>query len=362
MFAYLARAFAAEHGLLVDMVLAEAKGPHLVEVPSAVRVIDLKRHRQLAAARPLARYLSSECPAALLTGMPHSNLVALWARERARAATRVVISEHNPLGNTLSGARGLNWRVLRPLIRRYYRRADAIIAVSEESAQHVADIARLPRERITVVHNPALTPDCLQRMKEDLRHRWFAPGAPPVVLSVGRLVDQKDFPTLIRAFAQVRAARAARLLILGEGPRRHDLEALCDSLGLGGDVELAGHVNNPYPFFPRAAVFVLPSAFEGFGNVLVEAMAAGTPVVATRCGGPVEILEDGRYGRLVPVGGVEELARAIHAALDAPADPAALKARASQFSVTRVAPRYLKCMGINLKREFAQTLIPPASH
>lgn len=348
MFVALARAFAEEHGLAVDLVLSDARGPHLAEVPDTVRVVDLKCRRQLAAVRPLARYLAAEKPNALLTGMPHSNVVALWARKWARATTTaVVISEHNPIYRTLESGQGMSWRVIRPLIRRYYNRADAIIAVSGESAQQLSEFAGVPRERITVIHNPVLTPECVERMGDELEHPWFAAGEPPVVLSVGRLVDQKDFPTLIRAFERVRAARPARLMILGEGPRRAQLEALRDSLDLGQDVALPGHVNNPFPYFARAAVFVLPSAFEGFGNALVEAMGAGTPVIATRCGGPAEILDGGKYGRLVKIGADEEMAQAIEDALDHPPRQAFLKQRAAEFSVAWIAPRYLKCMGMD---------------
>lgn len=351
MFVHMARYFAEQARLRVDLVLGEAKGPHLAEVPESVRVIDLKSRRHLLAARPLARYLAEARPAALLTGMPHSNVVAVWARARAGVDTRVVISEHNPLGETLASGAGLSWRVMPPLIRRYYPRADAIIAVSNEVAASVARAAARAERRVSVVPNPALTDECARRMREELEHPWFTDGAPPVVLSVGRLVDQKDFPTLVRAFARVRARRAARLLILGEGAQRGQIQALCDSLGLGGDVALPGHIDNPYPFYARSAVFALSSMFEGFGNVLVEAMAAGTSVVATRCGGPAEILADGKYGPLTPVGDDQALAEAIHSLLDHPTPPACLQKRAEEFKVSAIAPLYLQALGLARPQE-----------
>lgn len=347
MFVQLARHFAQDHGIGVDLVLGEAKGPHLAEVPRAVRVVDLHAPRLTKAAKPLAEYLAERRPAALLTGMPHSNVVALWARRRAAAPTRVVISEHTLLAEAAARGRGMSWRLAPLLARRYYGRADAIVAVSEEAARQVASVARLPRDRITVIHNAVLTDETCRLMGEACEHPWFAAGAPPVVLSVGRLTPVKEFSTLLRAVARVRRRRPVRLMILGEGEQRPALEALRDELGMRDDAALPGHVSNPYPYFPRAAAFVMSSSVEGFGNALVEAMSAGTPVVSTRCGGPVEILDGGAYGPLVPVGDEQAMAAAIESILDRPTPPDLLKRRAAEFSVARVAPRYLQCLGLN---------------
>ena len=346
MFVQLARSFTETYGLAVDLVLCEARGPNLAEVPPSVRVIELKSPRLLKAVGPLARYLARERPAALLTGMPHPNVVALWARSRARADTRVVISEHSLLKDTAVRGRGLAWRVARLLARRYYGRADAIVAVSHEAARQVAAVTGLSPQRITVIHNAVVTDDVTEKMNADVRHPWLEPGGTPVVLSVGRLVAVKNFPTLIRAFARVRARRPLKLMILGEGDERPGLEALRDRLGLADDVALPGHVSNPFPYYARAAAFVMSSSIEGFGNALVEAMSAGTPVVSTRCGGPVEILDEGRYGLLVSVGNDEEMARAIESVLDHPVSPTLLKERAAEFSIARVAPQYLRCLGL----------------
>lgn len=347
MFVHMARYFVEHEGLAVDLVLGEAKGPHLEEVRGDIRVIDLKASRLLKAVAPLAGYLTNERPGSLITGMPHSNIVALWARAQAGAPTRVVIGERNLPRQEVAGARGLAWKLIPFLARRYYGQADAIVAVSREAARGLASMAHLPPERITVIYNPVITEETLRRMGDDLRHPWFEAGAPPVILSVGRLAAQKDFPTLIRAFARVRARRAARLMILGEGDQRPVLEKLRDRLGITDDVALPGHISNPYPYYPRAAVFALSSTFEGFGNVVVEALAAGTPVVSTRCGGPVEILEGGKYGRLVPVEDDEALADAIESQLGRPTPPELLKERAAEFSVGRIAPRYLECVGMS---------------
>ncbi len=182
----------------------------------------------------------------------------------------------------------------------------------------VEDFIRLTgiRQKVQVIHNPVVTPELLQRAEEPLEHPWFQPKEPPVLLGVGRLTRQKNFPNLIRAFAEVRKRRPVRLLILGEGEERASLEDLVRSFGLEGEVGLPGFVQNPYPYMKRAAAFVLSSDWEGLPTVLIEALALGTPVVATDCpSGPREILQGGRWGRLVPVNNPTALAQALEATL-----------------------------------------------
>ncbi|MGI9952916.1 glycosyltransferase [Moorellaceae bacterium AZ2] len=307
----LARGF-VEQGLDVDLVLAKAEGPYLSQVPPKVRVIDLGAPRVLASLPGLVRYLRRERPQALLSAMDHANVVALWARRTARVPTRVVVSVHNTVSRASANAPSLRARFTPLWVRLFYPWAEAVVAVSKGVAEDLIRFTGLPREKVRVIYNPVVTPELFAKTEEPLDHPWFAPGEPPVVLSVGRLTPPKDYPTLIRAFALVRKERPARLMILGEGEERSKLEALVRELGLEADVALPGFVDNPYKYMKRAAVFVLSSAWEGFGNVLVEAMAVGMPVVSTDCpSGPAEILEGGKWGDLVPVGNVELLAKAV---------------------------------------------------
>jgi glycosyltransferase involved in cell wall biosynthesis len=223
-----------------------------------------------------------------------------------------------------------------------YPWADAVIAVSDGVADHIARLTGMPRERITTIYNPVVTTELLEKARKPVDHPWLAPGQPPVVLGVGKLKIQKSFRTLIRAFARVRAARPARLVILGEGARRRALEALVDELGLREDVALPGYVANPWAWMARAAVFALSSRWEGLPGALIEAMACGCPVVSTDCpSGPAEILQGGAYGPLVPVGDAGALADAILALLEAPPDRARLRARAAMFCVDPAVDRYL---------------------
>jgi glycosyltransferase involved in cell wall biosynthesis len=231
------------------------------------------------------------------------------------------------------------------MARRYFREAEAILAVSNGVADDLAAVAALPRQAIRTIYNPVVTPDLQARASAPLDHPWFAPGAPPVLLGVGRLAAQKDFATLIRAFARVRARRPVRLMILGEGKKRRELEELADSLGVRQDLALPGFEENPFAYMARAAVFVLSSAYEGLPGVLIQAMASGCPVVSTDCpSGPMEILEHGSYGPLVPVGDDIAMAEAIQTVLDAPPSQERLRVRAAEFSMDRAVEQHLEVL------------------
>jgi glycosyltransferase involved in cell wall biosynthesis len=202
-------------------------------------------------------------------------------------------------------------------MKRFYPWADGIIVVSNGVRDDMARVTKIPSERITVIYNPSVVRDEVwEKAQAPLDHPWLKPGQPPVIIAVGRLQIQKDYPTLFSAFAQVRKRLPARLLILGEGRERGSLEELVRKLGLENDVSMPGFVMNPYAYMARASLFVLSSRWEGLPTVLIEALCCGTSVVSTDCpSGPREILKGGEYGRLVPVGDVDALAQAIEAAL-----------------------------------------------
>ncbi|SOC57470.1 Glycosyltransferase involved in cell wall bisynthesis [Chromohalobacter canadensis] len=334
----------ADHGVLVDLVVVKAEGAYLADVSPRVRLVELGSSRMLFSLPALVRYLRRERPYALLSALNHANIIALWARKLARSKTRVVVSERNTL--TSERFEGLVPR----LMRLSYPSADAIIAISGGLADDLARRMGLPRERIDVVYNP-INPRLAQLCEEPLTHPWFKSGQPPVILAVGRLTVQKDYPTLIEAFAEVRKTQAARLVILGEGELREQLETMVASLGLSADVILLGFVDNPYSWMRQASLFVLSSAWEGFGNVLAEAMACGTPVVSTNCpNGPAEILDNGTWGQLVPVGDVSALARAMVAALSDETHPD-VQHRARSFNLQQALYGYLHALQVSLPKE-----------
>ncbi len=361
-------------GHRVDLVLGRAVGNFLDDIDPGVRVVDLGVRtilpalpallrlpgegihmlpaflppappRVLGCIPALARYLRRERPDAMLSALNYSNLAALWARRLAGVPTRLVVSERNTLSVRAERSREGNLRALPAMIRRFYPWADAVTAVSDGVADDLARVSGIPREAIVTTWNPVVSPALASAAASPLEHPWFRPGEPPVILGAGKLRPQKDFATLIDAFAKVRAKRPARLIILGEGPEEGPLRVRARRLDVSGDVALEGFVANPFAYMARAAVFALSSAWEGLPSVLIQAMACGCPVVSTDCpSGPAEILERGAYGPLVPVGDSDALAVAILALLDAPPDRARLRRRAEDFSVERAVERYLAVM------------------
>jgi glycosyltransferase involved in cell wall biosynthesis len=343
----LASGFAGK-GHNVDLVVAQAEGPYLREVPAAVRVVALN-HRRLQVRRTLAslpalvRYLRRERPDAMISGL-HANIIALWARRITGIPERVIISEHSTFSHQNRLLPAWYGRVMCRLVCWFYPWADGIVAVSKGVANDLEQTARIPRDLIRVIYNPIVTPELRKKANDPLEHPWFKSGEPPVILGVGRLELAKDFATLIQAFARVRETFSARLLILGEGNERLALEALVRRLSLEQDVSLPGFVPNPYPFIAKASLFVLSSRWEGLPTVLVEALYCGTPVVSTDCpSGPREILRDGQYGKLVPVGNVAALAQSIEAILDDEGDRPPRES-VQPFEIETVVQKYIRIL------------------
>lgn len=339
----LANGFSSE-GHMVDVVLAKAEGPYLNEVGEAVRIIDLNAGRVLTSLPGLVSYLRHERPAALLSAMNHANVVAVVARLLSQVPTRLVVSVRANFSVSQANSTTVRGRAIGHFIRWAYPRVDRVVAVSTGVAEDLAAAISMPREQIHVIYNPVVTRGMLQQSWAQVDHPWFAPGTPPVVLAVGRLVPPKDFPVLLRAFRRFREEHDARLMILGEGELRLELERLTRRLGVEKDVELLGFVSNPYAFMRHAALFVLSSEREGLPGALIQAMACGTPVVATDCpSGPAEILENGKWGRLVPVGDVGALAQAMADTLDQPEHPD-VAARAASFGADQAVAAYLQLL------------------
>jgi glycosyltransferase involved in cell wall biosynthesis len=305
------------YGYAVDLVLARAAGPFLSQVPVGVRVIDLKSPRVLFSLPALTCYIRKELPDALLSAIDYTNIIALLAQRIANKPNRLVVVEHNTLSQRKNQLPYFYRLLLPKLIRLFYPWAEYIVAVSRGVADDLAITTGLRRDNIRVTYNPIITQDLRKKSQETLKHPWFEPGQPPVLISIGRLSAQKDFPNLIRAFAKVRKNRVARLMILGEGEDRPILEKMVEELGLSDEISLPGFVENPYPYMVKSSVYVLSSKWEGLPTVLVEALYCGIPIVSTDCpSGPREILQEGLFGKLVPVGNTENLALAIQDAFD----------------------------------------------
>jgi len=331
----------ATKGHDVDLVLAQARGPFLAEIPPEVRVVDLHASRLADAAMPLVRYLRRVRPSVLFSALDYVNVVAVLARALSFSGTRLVVSERNHLSTAVAHTVNRSTRMMPWLVRYSYPHADAVVAVSQGVADDLVATCGLRPALVHVLHNPVVTPELLRMRAQPVEHPWLRDKTVPVVLSVGRLVPQKDHATLLDAFAEVRRHRPVRLVVLGEGPQRPHLEEQVRQLEISDDVSMPGFCANPYPAMAATDAFVLSSRFEGSPGALVEAMSSGVPVVATDCpSGPRELLADGRHGRLVPVGDAPAMATALLDALDGRV-PAAPQESWAGYVQDRVVDDYL---------------------
>lgn len=329
----------AERGHQVDLVLIEARGDLLPLVPEGVRVVDLKAHRIVAALPRLARYLRAERPDALHAVMWPVTVIAIMAHRLVRSAAKLVVSDQVALSRQVVG--GFQRRLLEWTTRFLYPLADIRIACSKAAADDLAQLSRIPRDRFEVIYNP-ISPPARIASNANVEALWKGKG--PRIITVGNLKGQKNHALLFRAFARL-ADPAARLMILGQGPLRPSLEQLAGELGIAERVLFVGFAVDPWPYFASADLFVLSSDYEGFPLVLAEAMRAGLKVVSTDCvSGPAELLDGGRYGRLVPCGDADALAQGIEQALNEPADAKRMRARAVEMAGPAMIARYAELL------------------
>lgn len=374
---YLARGF-ADDGYDVDFLIRNRRcGAYLSDLPRSVNLQELPKAGPLALRYYLARklpelmrsspqlvfgyrslpmamrllpglvdYLQLRQPAALLTTMPQNNLLALWARRIAAARTRIVIREANCFSRVFEMNKAQSKAGVLRAARHWYREADAIVAVSDGIGSDLANTLHLPKMQIKTIYNP-VDMDRISGMAEaGVPHPWFEDDRQPVLVTVGRLTQQKDHKTLLHALQHINRHRPARLIIVGEGGLKDRLQEEATALGLEGQVHWAGTTENPYAYIARADVLVLSSAWEGLPNVLLEALACRTPVVSTDAdgGGPAELLQHGRFGRIVPVGSPIELAEAISQTLKDPGNLEAAYNHVQEFSMERSVREYLSVM------------------
>ena len=339
----LAREFLAK-GHDVDIVLLRKDGVLLDQVPERVRIVELGAKRARQGFMPLVRYLREHRPEALIASMWPLTTMAVLAAKFARYNGKVVVSEHNALTRS-ARCDGLPGAALRASFRWINWRAHAVVGVSMGVIDDLR-VLGLPECAGTVIHNPVMLSQAPDLPVSDPVGVWLKTERAHRLIAVGSLKDQKDYPTLIASVKKIHDAGVeVSLLILGTGPLQGNLERQCRDLGLDGIVHFAGFVSDPAPFYRAAGLFVLSSAWEGFGNVIVEAMTAGIPVVSTDCrSGPAEILEDGRYGRLVPVGNATALAAAILGSLGKVHDETLLRARAAEFTPEKIGQKYLELL------------------
>ena len=327
-----------ERGYDVDLVIAELRGEFQSQVHPQVDLIDLGVDRVLKSFVPLIRYLRSQEPDVLLSGHTHANIVGIWSGKFSRTNTKIAIGVHNPHSRSFGNKNGFSiTKFLYPIS---YARADQVIANSRSVARDLASVINLEGSNIASIYNP-IQINRIQKLAEECpNERWFDDY--DIIMSAGRLANVKDFQTLIHAFNNLLATRSEiRLVIAGEGEERKKLEKLTNELDLTEKVRFLGYVENPYSYMRAADVYVQSSKWEGFSLTLLEAMACRTSIVSTDCpGGPAEIMENGTYGPLVPVGDPDSLANAIESQLLDPTDPEMLIERAHDFRVESIIEQY----------------------
>jgi glycosyltransferase involved in cell wall biosynthesis len=288
------------------LVLMRREGALVPEIPPDVRVLSLDVPRLAVAAPALARMIRQLDPDVVFSTHGGPNVIVAIAHALAGTRARLVLSERSAL---VRGDRGRVRRVLEvPAKRLAYRRASLVTAVSEGVAAQLVSLVKVADDKVRVVYNPIVDATLDDLARQPVEHPWFHESV-PILLAVGRLVDVKDYPTLLDAFAIIRARHAARLVILGDGPLRSLLEQRAAELGVDRDVCFLGFDSNPFRFMARATVLMHASKAEGLPGALIQAMACGVPVVATDCDfGPREVIRSGHDGFLVPVGNASQLA------------------------------------------------------
>ena len=299
----------SQAGNEVDVVTVKAQGPFLRKICDNVTIVNLDARRALSSLPGLAKYLRHQRPFALISAQYYVNVIAVWAKILTRVSSTVIVTERLATSCDLGRSGKLKDKLLPALMRHAYLKADAVVAVSKGAAEDLAKLLKISSDRIKVIYNPTFDSTILEKANEPIEHPWFADKQIPIVISAGRLTGQKDFATLLRAFARVRQETEARLAILGEGHDRSKLEDLAEQLGIRQAVALPGFVDNPYKYMAKADLFVLSSIYEGMPNALIEALALGIPAIATDCpSGPREILP---ANALVPVGDHLAMAKGI---------------------------------------------------
>jgi glycosyltransferase involved in cell wall biosynthesis len=329
------------------------------EWPEGVPLLCLNKRGRLSFPRlavQLALLIRRLRPSLVVSFLTYTNYLSALAGLLSGSRTPLLLSEHNTLTHTLRVQRFSLLK--RALVRALYPAASGVIAVSQEIRRDLARYCRLPADRRLVIYNPVDVERLRRQAAEEVDHPWFGEEGVPVIAACGRLTPQKNYPLLLRALRLLRRRREVRLAVLGKGPERASLEALAAELGLAGSVAFLGFQANPFKYLARARALALSSSWEGLPMVLLEAMACGTAVVATRCpSGPEEVITDGVDGLLVPVG--DEVALA--AALDRLLGDDALRCRLAEAGRRRAEDFRLEKIVADYERLFRQYATGAAS-
>lgn len=333
-----------QRGFNLDLVVINTLHSAYAPNPN-INLVDLKAAKIRFALPALIKYLRTTKPQVVLSAETPVNSLAILARMITGIPEHLIVSERNHLTSVAKNATRMADRFRHSLVKYLYPHSDLILTVSKGVEKDLISSSKINKKKIRSIYNMFDVNRIIAQSQARLEPLWHGKGKLPIIINVGRLSSQKDHETLIRAFAILRSKKACRLLILGEGSERPKLISLARELKVNDDVLMPGFVSNPFAYMAQANVFALSSAWEGLPGVLIEALACGVPVVSTDCPtGPAEILENGKYGVLTPVGNPFELAEAILKTLDHPLASNVLQKRAMDFSIENIMPQYLEIL------------------
>ncbi len=331
----------ARRGDQIDLLVVNDYGPHKDKVEEGVNIVDLNKNRSLAALWQVARYLREQQPDIFLSALTHSNILSVLAKLLAPLSrTKIILTERTFLSEHLKATPHMSDKALLIGVKLFYRFADKVIGISKGVTKDIQNLADLRDEQVGYIYNPVITPQTRAQLEEDAVPSLGAESE-AVIITSGRLSFEKDQETLLKAFAKLREGQLARLVILGGGPLRAELESQAKTLKISEYVDFVGFVPNSLAYMKAADLFVISSLYEGFCNTIVEALFCGLSVVSTNApSGPEEILNNGEYGILTPVGDADALAEAMRQTLRRPFDAQKQQERALCFTVEKICDEY----------------------
>jgi glycosyltransferase involved in cell wall biosynthesis len=333
-------------GYRVDLLKVRNHGPEVADESSNFRVIDLKSSHVYSSISAVVSYLNSENPAVLFADKDRVNRTALLARFLSKRKPSLILSSGTTISIDLANRGFMERNLQRFSMGHFYQYADNVIVTSQGVATDMSNYTGLDLKHINVVPCPVIHSSLLSQGQQVPDHPWFSEDI-PIILGAGELASRKDFDTLIKAFSIIRKKRQLRLVILGKGKQLENLKQLTIQLNISDDVYFAGFQDNPYQYMAHASVFAFSSRWEGLGFVIIEALAVGTQVVATRCpSGPEEILEHGKYGQLVDVGDFEAMADSILHALENPLPKYVLHEAVKKYEIEASTSAYLDAFNL----------------
>lgn len=343
----LAGALVQNANIYVDLVVACSNGSFKNLVSKDVNIIQLECSRTFQAIPKLARYIKTVKPDVLVSALYHANVVTLMAKLLTTSQnkhTKFIITERNHLSTKIKNSSSIKDKILLRAIKILYPKADALIAISKGVMKDVLSLCPSVENKTSYIYNPVITSSFEQEINTSSVSELLVPNSKlPIIIASGRLVEQKDYPTMLRAIALVIKEKPVNLVILGKGPLHDELTSLTKELSISEHVFFKGFVKNPLAYMKQADMFLMTSGWEGFGNVLVEALYCGLPIVATDCpSGPAEIIANGRYGNLTKIGDEHKISQAILDTLEHPMPREKQRQRAMEFTAEAISKQYLQ--------------------